>query len=422
MYWVTARLVDGLAGALVALLLVSNVTLRYLSLTVLSHLPMALLGVGIVWGWLMWRRRGRGRGWAIVLGAIAGWAAITRPADAVCYAIPVAVAALKDLRQVTWRQRVITIACVCAGATPFLALQVAFNWKVTGSPFTTPYRLASDLYTPGISLGFRPFDPTTRPATELPQWQEYYDAFTAPAARAHTVHNALPTLFEKRLPRVAWAGLTGELLLVFIAGVPLALTRRRWVVAAVVPLFLGMYALFPYLLEHYVGVYVPVLAYAVVLGARGFADAAGRAREPLMLFTALAIAAFCVAALPQVNRVVTDDVLDVRTMKAAAELCRHVTPPAIVLFKFNPGDNTHEEPVYNVDVVNIDDAPIIRAQDLGPEQNAKLLRYYAERQPQRRVYRFDRRDESVTLLGTVSELAETGIDTTRPTTNHRPAR
>src|SRR5687768_883463 len=32
MYWVTARLVDGLAGALVALLLVSNVTLRYLSL------------------------------------------------------------------------------------------------------------------------------------------------------------------------------------------------------------------------------------------------------------------------------------------------------------------------------------------------------------------------------------------------------
>jgi hypothetical protein len=77
-----------------------------------------------------------------------------------------------------------------------------------------------------------------------------------------------------------------------------------------------------------------------------------------------------------------------------------VQRPALVLFGYKSGvDSPHDEPVYNIDVVNIDDAPIIKAQDLGSARNAEIIRYYAERQPDRRVYLFERATRTLTDLG-----------------------
>ena len=56
------------------------------------------------------------------------------------------------------------------------------------------------------------------------------------------------------------------------------------------------------------------------------------------------------------------------------EAPKAVQQPAIILFRYRTGDNVNEEPVYNVDVMVPDDAPIIRAHDLGPQRNRETLR------------------------------------------------
>ena len=78
-----------------------------------------------------------------------------------------------------------------------------------------------------------------------------------------------------------------------------------------------------------------------------------------------------------------------------------------MLFRFGPGANPLAEPVYNADVAWPDDARVIRAHDLGDAANRKLMEYYASRQPERRVYCYDRTAtaDPLTYLGTVREMA-----------------
>jgi hypothetical protein len=82
----------------------------------------------------------------------------------------------------------------------------------------------------------------------------------------------------------------------------------------------------------------------------------------------------------------------------------------VVLFRYHRGLNFHEEPVYNYDAPAIDDNPIIRAHDLG-DRNIEIARYYAEHQPDRHFYLFDRgsTDEQhlITPLGTATEYLKT---------------
>jgi hypothetical protein len=82
-----------------------------------------------------------------------------------------------------------------------------------------------------------------------------------------------------------------------------------------------------------------------------------------------------------------------------------VRAPAIILIRYSPQSSFHVEPVYNISTSNPDDARIIRAHDLGPARNAVLFQYYANRQPNRTVYLFDRATASLTSLGNVRDLA-----------------
>ena len=84
-----------------------------------------------------------------------------------------------------------------------------------------------------------------------------------------------------------------------------------------------------------------------------------------------------------------------------------------MLFTYDPGRNTHEEPVYNAGVAWPDDAAVVRAHDLGPARDAELFAYYAARQPPRFAYRYDERTRTLTPLGPVADLA-TGGSPNRP--------
>src|SRR5882762_10014243 len=83
-YRVVTELTDAIVGGLAALLVVGITTVRTLALLVASYMPMALLMLLMVWAYLHWRRSrspGRRLAWAALIGALAGWSAITRPLD-----------------------------------------------------------------------------------------------------------------------------------------------------------------------------------------------------------------------------------------------------------------------------------------------------------------------------------------------------
>jgi hypothetical protein len=158
-------------------------------------------------------------------------------------------------------------------------------------------------------------------------------------------------------------------------------------------------------------VVAPIAIFWVLLGKEAVDGGATRWREAAAVATTLAIAGLTLAAFPPIDRDVLDDGFPAERFAPSmwfsyVELPANITPPAIVLFRFRPGDNVNEEPVYNVDVVNPDEAPIIRAHDLGRERNRELFAYYAARQPDRAVYLYDRASRTVVRLGNVVELAQ----------------
>jgi hypothetical protein len=110
----------------------------------------------------------------------------------------------------------------------------------------------------------------------------------------------------------------------------------------------------------------------------------------------------------ELNRAVNDEPFRATWLR---ELHNASESHAIVLFSFDLEGGSSDivqkisqEPVYNTDVAWPDDAPLIRAHDLG-ERNVELFRYYAQRDPTRRVYRFSRRTGELQDLGQVRELA-----------------
>src|SRR5205823_4147446 len=108
--------------------------------------PVLLLELVMVWAWLRWRQaREAGQGaerlhrrralaptrrpttsnrWFLLIGACAGWAAITRPVDAVALALTVMTAIAIDLyRTTSGAARLRAAALVAAAALPFFAVQ-----------------------------------------------------------------------------------------------------------------------------------------------------------------------------------------------------------------------------------------------------------------------------------------------------------
>jgi hypothetical protein len=137
--------------------------------------------------------------------------------------------------------------------------------------------------------------------------------------------------------------------------------------------------------------------YLAVEGAPAFTNAAGP----------VAIVACCATGFPQTNPTVSDVRLTGEELKYIDDtLAVNVREEAVVLFRFHPDNSFHAEPVYNIETAWPDDARIIRAHDLGPERNREIFRYYAERQPTRVFYLYDRATLDFVRLGTAREMAQ----------------
>ena len=405
MYRVLTELVDGVAGVLGAMFLLSMHSFRLVSVMLLSHPHMLLWGLVIVWAWLGWRRDPTWR-WALLFGVASGWALVTRPLDSLCFIAPLGVSMLRDLRGKAISAALGTLALVAAGMIPFVTLQLVDDYGITGHVLESPY---ADYWTKtygGTVVGFAPPDPGFTPPGPLRQMQVYHQTVNVPMLLDHTPATILPNLVKKRLPTLFGADLPDPILLLLFPVGLLGLTdSRRRLVWSILPLLIAVYSLFPFFLQHYALPATLPVALTVTLAIGTMAETWPRHRRAIATVLALVVGSLAVTAMPRFRAGLEDQIWAWPVMTAVhVDLPRLVKTPAVVLFPYHVGDNPHEEPVYNVDVAWPDDAPIIHVQDFGPERDQELAAYYARTQPDRNFYRFDRRDGTLTPLGKPAEF------------------
>lgn len=426
-YRIVAELIDGVAAALVVPLMLGMGPLRQASVMLLSHHTLVVPALLAVWAFLHWRRApGGATAWAGALGAFVGFAGITRPVEALVYAIALGLGIFWTLRGQPWRRWLVTAGMIVACAAPFLVLQGVIDYHVTGKVLLTPYDQYVRLFHPRTSFtGFEEVNtgPITLP-TNLPQKVDYYVAFIVPYVRDFERFGAWAMLWHERVP-LTIAGLTPHPLVVAL-WVPALLGLRsvgRRVLVLTIPLLLVFYLPNLFFLNHYAVAVAPAGALLAVLGmhvvGRTFprGEGVGGRQSAEVLIAPLLLAAG-VAGLPQVNRNILE--LPITWAKdgvyANTRMAQDVQQPAAVLFRYRAPDQPfdpaidvyHDEPVYTFDVERPEDSPVARFQDLGAERNRALYKFFADREPNRHFYLFDRHYDRMIPLGTARELSERG--------------
>jgi len=463
LFRIVSELIDPAAALLAAAYLTSLWVFRLLSLWEMSHTVFLLLALWAIWSWMRWRKRSVerngdvernvGLAWAASIGVAMGWAAITRPLDAVAYALPLAVALLWDLRRDRWGKRLATAAIILVAAAPFLTIQLIFDRKLTGRWLQTPFQhYYVDVEFTGLSpTGSMPA-PDAHATSHLPQKQLFARLFVLPTEREFAAQS-LGGRLSRRAGRVGVVTIpSGLLLLLLPAGLMAMRDPRRLVVFTPVIIFTVLYAFYPLMLDHYCLTVAPGVILCVLLGSntvatsfplslrervgvravgkapvisphpdplpKGEGDAMPPRRRFVSTFLSLAILSLLLTSLPEFQRWFTDSPeagQDDSSWPAVTfnyeVLPEQVKQPALVLYRYwklTPGEvrNFNDEPVYNVDAAWPDFAPIIRAHDLG-DRDTEIIDYYAAHQPDRNVYIVDRKDleQGIHHLGTAGELA-----------------
>ena len=451
MYLAISEAVDGVAGLLAAMLLLASSMFREVALLPMSHNVMLALALAATYAWLRWRRAaqqewGVGSGewgvenktaapsppapdsppptasssskravtqWAALAGAAAGLAAITRPLDALCYALPLVLASLPTLFRMPRGAAAKTIGVAAVAALPFLALQLALNVGTTGRLLGTPYALYLESQQPGTTYGFHDVPREVVPASQLPQKHLYYEEFHRPAVQRHRPATVCTTFLRERVPLLLMTTVAHPFLLLVL---PLALLGLRALrdrvpaaamLATLATLALG-YAFNALLLSHYLVVWMPPMILLIVLAPLALARAFPRLAGILPAAAVVMLLAAVISAQPGVNPHAQKQWTAPQMSEVHRALATLPHKPAVVLFRFDPQTNFHHEPVYNVETAWPDDAEVIRAHDLG-ERNAELIRYYAGREPERWFYVYERSTGAVRELGAARELVkETG--------------
>jgi hypothetical protein len=405
LYLVVTDLIDGVAGLLAALLLLSLEQFRVTAVMTMSHTAMMLLLLATVMAYRRWQRT-RAIGWTAAVGALAGWAAITRPLDAICVILPLGVAMLWDLRRSGARKMSLTVAAAILGALPFLVTQLAFDRAVTGRWLETPISLYGRQNFPGLTLGFGPrVTATTESPAALPQVRDYYRDFLRNDLVTHGKGGIWRTWLAGRWEPVLDVSLPNHLLFILLPVGLFGLRRAGGVGAALLAgavLLPLAYAFWPPYLKHYGLVVAPAYVLLVVAGVAVIGQRWPRAGA----IATLAVAALAIASLPEVRRQPDRFMSAPYLADINQKLADLQHTPAVVLFRYESGrTDLHEEPVYNLDAARIDDAPVIRAQDLGDAENPRIFAYYANLAAPRYVYRYSRTTGELTPLGWAKDLA-----------------
>lgn len=401
LYLIATEMIGGVAGILAALLALSLEQLRVVSVMTMSHSAMLLLFLLVLWAYLHWRKH-RSFAWAVAIGVFAGWAAITRPLDAICLILPIGVAMLWNLRALPRKRVAFTLAAVIIAALPFLTLQLILDKGTTGHFLQSPITVYGQENFPGLAFGFHPYTGPLESPSPLPQVRDYYRDFLGDFRRRHGTQGFLKTWITQRWKPDLDVSLPASLLLILLPAGLLAI--RRPAVAALITgavLFPLAFTFYPTYLNHYGLVTAPAYILLVLLAFDEL-----RKRFPFTTAAiALAIATIAITSLPEIRRQ-RDHFMDaIYLADINLKLANLPHTPAVVLFYYVPGkSDIHEEPVFNIDTPWPDDAEVIRAQDLGPE-NHRIFDYYANQKSNRYFYQYNRSTGDLTELGWAKDLA-----------------
>lgn len=422
---VIRELFDALAGLAALIILFSVLELRFQSLSPLAQHPSLLLGLIAIYFVLKWLRS-RWLGHLAIAAAAMGWMAITRPLDAVAFSLPMACVGAITMarRREPARVWLRTALAATLPVVPFLVIQLALNHQVTGRWLQTPFSYYASRDMPGTSYGFHTFDDSLRPVSPLPQKQRFYVKNVQSTLKEHQFLAVAKSWIGERGKGALWE-MFGDMLLVIPIPVALVCLRdaRRWMVVLIIPIWCVLYSFYPFRYVHY---YVMLIPGALLLSFAGFESIYAlfpRSRPIVLAMRFVLPSAIAVMSMPQFKADVRDQVFDnfieedFRKLEASLPDRR-----SVILIRFGPLSVPEWELVYMIDDAWPDDARVIRAHDLG-DRNIELYRYYAERQPDRVVYRFDRETNELVRLGNVVDLAKTlggegdSISTTRPAGN-----
>jgi hypothetical protein len=407
-FLVMRELFGNLRALIAVLMLVSLQYFRWMSFMLMSETAFLLAAMILIWAWLRWRRR-RSLGWALLIGAAAGWAAITRPLDAICFATPVAIAMLYELRS---QPRAIakTAAVVALAAMPFVAMQIAQNIGVTGKWTETPMQYYVAESYPAPLMGFAPADLNNLPPDLSPP-KRAYAAASMNLYHEHTLKNVLKTWYRVRFQQIRRDTVPDTDLFILL---PLALAARwdirRLVLLAAMVLMLVVYLGYIFHLDQYLVAVMPGMICLVLMGWEGLDRAWPRYRRRIGALVAAALIGFSLAAMPEFSSRVWALPTLCEPAKQINQDLLALKSPSVVLFSFTgPGHSIDWFPVHNDDVAWPDDALVIRASDLGENQNWKLYAYYAHIQPERRFYLYQPsgagEPHNLHFIGTARELA-----------------
>jgi hypothetical protein len=388
---------------------------RFVSVVAISQPPtMALAALAYVAFFAAMRRPMRR--WLAVLGLASGWLLVTRPIDAIALLGPIWGVALWKLLtrhhadERNPHSRLTSLAALVGPAVPFIGLQLIINVGVTGSATLTPFELYARRDMKGADWTLLRDATWGEPESVVPQKHTSYAEWTS-------------TSFARRSDRVA--DLIGEskfharrlvsdptVLVVAPLGIAcmlLAPSLRRTVlpVAIGLPLWFALYVGYPALRVHYMAAAVPVSAVIAGTGFIAFRYQFGpNAARPV---AAMAIV-WSAMSLPAFDRSSVELYPKSPVSERLAQLEATLpTGRAIVFVPVPDRDmSADDEPVFNWRAATLEDNQIIRAHDLTPATTGAVIRYFAEVQPDRVAFGYDRTTGQLNRWGTCAELVQKG--------------
>jgi hypothetical protein len=340
---------------------------------------VAMLGAALLFGALPRLLRAASVRDAALLGLGLIVLANTRPYEGLVAALPAGAVLLAW----AWRRWPAAVrVAAAAGAVLLLGFAVMgyYNDRVTRDPLRMPYQVFAEQYemVPLFIFG----EPSERKVYNHAVFRAYYEGFVMEGYRQKRSGFGLTPEYLEIAPQFFW-GFALWLPAAFAFGSPSK--HWAWFAAGVLILLIAASAvssLADKLRPHYIAPGAPLFVFLAVAGLRRLRAVRLRGRRIGRALSEAIVAVSLLSILAGLGfRAVFgapyQDAKLVRDRPAITARLLAMEGKDLVIVSYSPQHNEHEEWVYNE--ADLNDAPIVWARDMGPENNRRLLEYYAGR-------------------------------------------
>jgi len=308
----------------------------------------------------------------------------SRPFEGFLFSVPVAAWFFwwligKNNSRVALRARVFRILVpVAALLTVTIAFMAYYNWRLTGNALLFPHILNSRTYrTVGLFLWEHPKPPLQY---HNDQFEDFYNGW-----EREDYQNTWSDVWRVSGEKLTRIGSTyfwwGALLL--LPGVPYAFLDRRMRIPVVIfaLICVGVLSLI-WSFPHYAAPVTCVIVLMLVQAIRHVRLMRVAGRPVGLAFSCAAILLLIAGVSVRVSHRNCDPLWWAcqgdPSRAVIAETYSHTPGKHLIMVRYEPDHNLHDEWVYNG--AEIDSAKVLWARDLDPEQNAKLFAYFKDRQ------------------------------------------